>query len=152
MAKESEESQELDPTQLYLTHLRARRDQLDQLIKMVESGGDGAALPAASATPPVHNSASEGPGAFLGMTVADATVKLLGIRRKPLSNNEIHEAIIAGGVVMKSVSPLNTIGTILRRRQEEVEDIVRVGKTWGLAAWYHNASRFSRRGKKEKAD
>jgi hypothetical protein len=152
MAKEPEESQELDPTQLYLAHLRAKRDQLDHLIKIVESNGDGAALPAIPNTPTMQNAGLEGPGAFLGMTVADATVKLLGIRKKALGNSEIHAAITAGGVVMNSASPLNTLGTILRRRAAEGEDIVRIGKTWGLASWYPNPGRFSRRGKKEKAD
>lgn len=148
MVKEPEESQGLDPTQLYLAHLRAKRDQIDQLIKIVEGTADGVVLPAAPSTPAGESPGVEGPGAFLGMTVADATVKLLGIRKKALSTRDVYAAITNGGVIMKSVMPLNTVGTILRRRAVEEEDIVRVNKTWGLAAWYPNASRFSRRGKK----
>lgn len=68
---------------------------------------------------------------------------------EPLTNPEIVAAITAGGVVLNSAEPVNTVGSILRRRQNDQEDIVRVGKTWGLAAWYPNAGRFNRRGRKD---
>jgi len=84
------------------------------------------------------------------MTIADATAKLLAIRKKVLTNPEIVEAIRAGGVILNLAQPVNTVGSVLRRRQADEGDIIRVGKMWGLSEWYPNAAPFARRGRKEK--
>jgi hypothetical protein len=90
----------------------------------------------------------EGPGAFLGMTVVDATKKLLTNRRQTLSNTEIVSALEKGGVVLNSADKLNTVGSILMRRFNTHGDIVRVGRgIWGLQEWYGSRN-FKKKGGK----
>jgi hypothetical protein len=75
------------------------------------------------------------------MSIADATKKLLGIKKQALGNAEIAAALKAGGLVMNSAEPINTIGSILGRRFAQVGDVVRVGRgQWGLKEWYPNRS------------
>lgn len=80
------------------------------------------------------------------MTIVDAAKKLLANRRQPLKNPDIAAAFKAGGLVLQSAEPANTIGSVLTRRFNEVGDIVRVGRgTWGLAEWYPNRN-FKKKG------
>ncbi len=89
---------------------------------------------------------AEGPGAFLGMTITDAAKKLLANRRKTLGNAEIVTAFKAGGLVMNSVDPINTVGSVLTRRSNQVVDIVKAERgRWGLAEWYPGRS-FKKKG------
>jgi hypothetical protein len=75
------------------------------------------------------------------MTIPDAARALLASRRRPLGNPEIVAAFKVGGLVMNSVDPLNTVGSVLTRRFNQVGDIVRVSRgVWGLAEWYPNRS------------
>lgn len=62
------ESQGVDPYEAVLADLRARRDQLDQTIKLLEAQRGGAAIPAISTNPSQIDTSADHPGAFLGMT------------------------------------------------------------------------------------
>jgi hypothetical protein len=58
-----------------------------------------------------------------------------------MGNAEIAAALKAGGLVMNSAEPANTVGSILTRRFDQVGDIVKVGRgVWGLQEWYPNRS------------
>jgi hypothetical protein len=137
----SAESQPVDAYAVVLADLRAKRDQIDQAIQAIEAlsgGAAGAAMarPAAGATQTV---AVDDPGAFLGMTIAEAAIKLLTSRRKTLTNAELVTAFKAGGLAMNSADAANTINSVLNRRFQNVGDIVRVSRgTWGLKTWYPN--------------
>jgi hypothetical protein len=148
MTKEAQDSQGVDHYAAVLADLRAKRDEIDRAIKMIEGLASGGAVTVGIPGIQGNGMAAEEPGSFLGMTIADAAAKLLAIRKKALSNSDIVDAIRAGGVVLNSAQPINTVGTVLRRRQRDEGDIVRVGKMWGLAEWYPNAARFTRRGRK----
>jgi DNA-directed RNA polymerase delta subunit len=75
------------------------------------------------------------------MTIPEAAKKLLTFKRQPLRNPDIAAAFKAGGLHMNSADPVNTIGSVLTRRANEVGDIVKVGRgTWGLKEWYPNIS------------
>ena len=66
---------------------------------------------------------------------------LLDARRQPLRNPDIAAALLAGGLVLNSKEPANTIGSALGRRANVVGDIVKVGRgTWGLKEWYPGRS------------
>ena len=148
----SAESQGFDPYEAVLADLRAKRDQLEQTIAMLEASRSGTAT-AGGVTPggssPVP---AEGPGAFLGMTIVDGTKKLLATRRQPLRNPDIAAAFKAGGLVLQSAEPANTIGSVLTRRATEVGDVVRVGRgTWGLKEWYPGRS-FAKKDKTDNGD
>jgi hypothetical protein len=139
----AEESQAVDPYEVVLADLRAKRAQIDQAIEAIESvrGNRAASAPAKSDAASAVGTGIDEPGAFLGMTIPDAAKKLLASRRKTMSNSEITAAFKAGGLAMNSVDPVNTIGSVLTRRFNVVGDIVRVGRgVWGLAEWYPNRS------------
>ena len=149
-----------DPYEAVLMDLRAKRDQIDQTIQMLEgmrSGGfpSGSFPMGATVTPASPRGkpqeAAEGPGAFLGMSIHEAAKKLLTMRKRAMGNAEIAEALKAGGLVMNTNEPLNLIGSVLTRRFNQVGDIVKVGRgIWGLKEWYPNRS-FGRKGEGAKA-
>lgn len=138
----SEESQAVDPYELVLTDLRAKRDKIDQAIQAIlDLRGGSSPAPTASASKSqglTHpNDDITGPGAFLGMTIVDAAKKLLAAKRQPIGNVEMAAAFRAGGMGMTSADPVNTIGSVMTRRFNQVGDIVKIGRgTWGLAEWY----------------
>jgi len=75
------------------------------------------------------------------MSIPEATRKLLMLRRKALTNSEIEAGLKAGGLIMQSTDPANTIGSVITRRFNQVGDIVKIGRgIWGLAEWYPNRS------------
>jgi hypothetical protein len=136
------ENADRDPYEAVLADLRAKRDQIDQTIKLLEAMRGGsvatATMPASSAALAPEERA-ESAGAFLGMTIPDAAKKLLALRKRALSSAEISAAIQAGGLTMNSADPVNTIGSVLTRRFNITGDIVRVSRgMWGLAEWYPN--------------
>lgn len=145
------ESQGFDPYDAVLADLRAKREQIDQAIQIIEAvrGGAGASPAVGPNTP--QGGGIDGPGAFLGMTIPDAAKSLLAARRRPLNNADIVAALKGGGLHMNSVDPINTVGSVLMRRFNQVGDIVRVGRgVWGLAEWYPNRS-FKKKGAKADA-
>lgn len=133
----SEETRDADPYAAVIADLRSRREQIDQTIRLLE-GLSGHISAPPSPEPTVDGPQREGaPGAFLSMSIPDAAKKLLGLRKRALGNGEIAAALQAGGLVMNSADPQNTIGSILTRRFYQTGDIVRVGRgIWGLAEWY----------------
>jgi HB1, ASXL, restriction endonuclease HTH domain len=137
----SAEPQGLDPYEAVLTDLRAKRDQIDQAIAAIEGLRGGVASSTPSNASQSQNSTLDGPSPFLGMTIPEAAKKLLATRRQPLRNPDIWAAFRAGGLVLQSKEPANTIGSVLTRRFLEVGDIVRVGRgVWGLKEWYPGRS------------
>jgi DNA-directed RNA polymerase delta subunit len=75
------------------------------------------------------------------MSIVDATKKLLGMRKRSMSNTEILAELKAGGLVLTSAEPLNVVGSVLTRRFNQVGDVVRVGRgVWGLKEWYPGRS------------
>lgn len=138
----SAESQGIDPYEAVLADLRAKRDQIEQAIQTIENLRNGLGMTSGPA-PGVasQNVAADGPGAFLGMTIPEAAKALLASRRRPLNNPEIAAALKAGGLHLNSKEPVNTIGSVLTRRFNDVGDVVKIGRgTWGLAEWYPSRS------------
>jgi hypothetical protein len=144
----SDEPQGIDPYDAVLADLRSKRDQIDSAIAAIEALrggiGQGAPRPAARQESP----SGVGAGDLLGLSIADAAKKVLAIKRTPLRSPDIWVLFQAGGLVLNSKEPANTIGSVLTRRAEDTGDIVRVGRgLWGLKEWYPGRS-F----KKEKSD
>lgn len=131
----------LDPYDAVLTDLREKRDALDAHITFLEGMRDsrlGVAPAASPAQPEVGNEAPENEaGMFLGMSIVDASKKLLKLRKRQLGNAEILQSLQAGGMVLTSNDPLNVVSSVLTRRFNTVGDVVRVSRgTWGLKEWY----------------
>lgn len=141
----SVESMATDPYEVVLNDLRAKKAQIEQAISAIEAIRGGASIPngigqAAPATSS-QNSDIDSPGAFLGMSIVDAAKKLLAAKRQPLRNPDIAAAFKRGGLAMNSKDAVNTIGSVLTRRANEVGDLVKVDRgTWGLKEWYPNRS------------
>ncbi len=136
----SDENPITDPYAVVIADLRARRDELDRMIAALEAmSAGGMPQPAKRVGPIPPPEPESGPGAYLGMSIAEAARKLLASRREPMNNADIYAALTAGGLAMNSVEPMNTIGSVLTRRFHQVGDIVRVKRgVWGLKEWYPN--------------
>lgn len=136
----SAENSSNDPYALVLADLRAKRDQIDIAIRAIENLLSGKVSPITEPNAEsISPDASDDAGAFLGMSIAEAAKKLLTTKRRAMNNAEIAAGLVAGGLVMNSREPQNTVGSILTRRFDSVGDVVRVGRgTWGLAEWYRN--------------
>jgi hypothetical protein len=135
-----------DPYAVVLADIDAQIKRLQIAKAAIEAiRGRGGPLPVAEDGPEssasLTSETSLGAGAFLGMTIVDATKKLLGIKRTALNNPAIATYLKAGGLVLNSNDPINTIGAVLTRRYNHVGDIVRVARgTWGLREWYPHTS------------
>jgi hypothetical protein len=134
----SDQNQPLDPYEAVIADLRAQREKIDQTIALISSlrgmSSGIAPLPREADRPEMKEDARS---MFLGMSIVDAAVKLLALRKRKMTNNEILAELEAGGLEFSSQEPLNVIGSVLSRRFHAVGDIVRVDRgTWGLKAWY----------------
>ncbi|RWK48544.1 winged helix-turn-helix domain-containing protein [Mesorhizobium sp.] len=152
----SVESMATDPYEVVLNDLRAKKAQIEQAISAIEAirGGTSSGTPsmASSAAGAGQNSDIDSPGAFLGMSIVDAAKKLLAAKRQPLRNPDIAAAFKRGGLAMNSKDAVNTIGSVLTRRANDVGDLVKVDRgTWGLKEWYPNRN-FRKGAAAEKGD
>ena len=134
------------PYEAVIADLKQQRDKIDQTITALEilSGGTGGAIQTTQPTNAGGVDATE--GAFLGMSIAEASKALLLLHKKVLGNAEIVNGLEAGGLVLKPGNKINTVGSILNRRFNKIGDIVSVSRgKWGLKEWYPN-KRFDRKG------
>lgn len=82
------------------------------------------------------------------MTIPEAVKQLLAMKKQPLETMVITRALQDGGIAFSTVTPNNTVGSVLNRQAAKGDEIISVGRgKWALAAWYPNPSRF-----KKKAD
>ncbi|MGQ7790793.1 HTH domain-containing protein [Faunimonas sp. B44] len=138
----SAESTGSDPYEVVLADLRSKKDQIEQAIRAIEAlRGVAPSQRRQDEITSAPVSDLDSPGAFLGMSIADAAKKLLAARRQPLRNPDIAAAFKRGGLVLNSKDPVNTVGSVLTRRAHDIGDIVKVDRgTWGLKEWYPNRS------------
>lgn len=150
------EQRVVDPYDAVLADLRAKRDEIDKTIRLLEnvrgiSSGAARVAPTVPALTSVRDRTPRAFGGghalpldgmlspFGGMTIPEATKKLLTREQRHMTNPELAEELKRGGLVMNSDDPANTIGSVLKRRQEEVGDLIRInpgrGGKWGLAEW-----------------
>ena len=130
----------MDPYDAVLADLRSKREQINTAIRAIEMLRNGGAFtPMTGGDATVGEDIVETAGMYLGMSIPDATRKLLAAKKRTLGNAEIARELKAGGLVLQSIDPMNTIGSVLTRRFSQVGDIVRVDRgTWGLKEWYPN--------------
>lgn len=118
-----------------LEDLKAQREKLDAAIAGIETMLGMRSLGVKPEQNP--NQQRVGPGAYLGMTIVDATVAFLKIKRQGVRTEEIVMALRDGGIVFTSESPVNTVGSILNRNWNQGGEVVRVSRgVWGLAEWH----------------
>ena len=74
---------------------------------------------------------------FFKMSIFDAVKKYLGAAKGPRSTMQIVEALEKGGLTHASKDIRKTVSTILNQKaKEDVPEIVKIKKKWGLPAWY----------------
>ncbi len=133
-----------------LTDLEARKTQLEAVIagvKAILASGGGVMI----------NGHSEGvvrpedipSHAFLGLSIADATKKFLSMVKSKQSLPAIMQALERGGL---PPAKYNTVYAVLRRRENQYEDIFRMGEDWALTEWYPNNPNIRKRPAKSKPE
>lgn len=125
-----------DPYAAVIADLELKRAQIDQLIESLKAFRQAGIIP-----PTMQNTdlttGKDAAGEFAGKSMADATKIILLRNGQPMNNAAILEALEEGGLKSESQQPLNTLGSILNRRMNEVGDIIRVGRgIWGLKQWH----------------
>lgn len=115
-----------------LADLEARKAQLEAAITAIRTiAGMGPGTTAA--TPVTQNgSATISHDTFFGMSIPEATKKLLGMLKRRLTTPEVIKHLIQGGVPEPAY---NTTYAVLRRRQNQIGDIVNVSGEWSLKEW-----------------
>lgn len=121
-----------------LADLQTRRDQIDAAIEAIRLimgvGADmsnGTSSSVQRAIAPQNIPA----GAFHRMSLVDATKKYLDMVKTNQSTNQILKALDQGGL---PPTKYTTLYAVLRRRQSQVGDIVKMGDDWALTAWNPN--------------
>jgi hypothetical protein len=112
-----------------IADLEAKKAQLDSVIQAIRGIANLGVL---VGTVPTTQNGSIPSDAFLGMSIPEATKKLLGIVRKRLGTPEIIRMLSQGGLPEPAY---NTAYAVLRRRQQQVGDIVNINGDWGLKEW-----------------
>ena len=133
-----------------IADLKRKRDKIDETIQSLESLRSGGMATAGESSEQARPEAAElGESPFLGMSIAEATKKLLAARRKPLATPYILSALEDGGLVLTGENKSNTVGSVLNRRFRNVGDVVNVKRgTWGLKEWYPGRN-FNKKGSGE---
>lgn len=125
-----------------LADLKAKRADLDAAIAGIERMIGVAPSFANVIFGEVNTSSDVQSDSFFGMSIADASKKFLGMKRKPQTTQDIADALEAGGMTHTSGNWGNTVGSVLNRIDASGGDIVRVKRgTWGLASWYPGRKR-----------
>lgn len=117
-----------------IADLEARIAQLQSAVAAIRAiAGMGPVPIAASQVSPSSNGIAS--DAFLGMSIPEATKKLLTITRKRLSTPDVIKMLVQGGAPEPAY---NTAYAVLRRRQMQVGDILNINGEWGLRDWTPN--------------
>lgn len=99
------EPRSIDPYDAVLADLRAKRDEIDRTIKLIESVRGVSSRPTLP-PPPVVEKEKHPPllrmphhaaGPFAGLTIPEAAKKMLMRERRHLTNPELAEGLQSGG-------------------------------------------------------
>jgi len=138
-----------------IADLKAKRDNLNKMIADLEAmstGGISSAAEQGAETPIEQEKTGGDVNDFLGKSIPEATLILLGQERRKMRTKEIATALEAGGMEFSSASVTNTIGSVLNRRQSKVGDIVSPDRGyWGLKEWYPGRT-FGKKAKEEEKE
>lgn len=120
-----------------LADLLEQRANLDTMIAATRKmlGQAGADDPAPGGAPNPGGGGNTKPGDFLGLSIPNATKKLLESKRAKQSTQDIIDALEKGGLPR---STYQSVYGILLRREKQVGDIIRMRGDWALSAWYPN--------------
>lgn len=126
-----------------LADLESRKSQIESAISAVKAilaASGGVSVDGANGG--VINPEDIPRGAFLRLSIADATKKYLDMVKTKQSVPQITQALERGGL---PPAKTNTVYAVLRRRENDIGDIIRLGDEWALAEWYPNNPNLRRR-------
>ena len=113
-----------------LADLEARKAEIENMIAGIRKlQGQGTQAPTGGPGGGIR------PDSFLGMSIPDATKKLLEAKRTKLSTQEVIDGLVQGGL---PESKYNTVYGVLSRREKQVGDIINMKGDWALTGWYPN--------------
>ena len=72
----------------------------------------------------------------LGLSIAEAAIKLLQIVKRRQTTREIAEQLEKANYHHTSKNFINTVNTALYRRTKDEGDVVKISRQWALAEWY----------------
>lgn len=125
-----------------LADLEARKAELESAIaaitSIVAAGGGGVGGGSEGVISPENIPV----GAFLRLSIADATKKFLDMVKTKQSVSAIIKALEKGGL---PPAKYQTIYAVLRRRESQFGDIIRIGEEWALSDWYPNNPNLRKR-------
>lgn len=119
-----------DPYEAVLADLRAKRNEIDALIRTLEAVR-------AQPKPSILGTPQHRRGGYLfGLSVVDASKVVLRQLGRPLCSADIAKGLMAGGHVMRLPDVASTIVAELDRILQEGDGVVRMRQgTWGLEEW-----------------
>lgn len=124
-----------------LADLEARKEELESAIAtikgIVASGGGGG-----NGSTGVIDPENIPVGSFLRLSIADATKKYLDMVKTKQSVPQIQKALERGGLPPVKYT---TLYTVLRRRESQTGDVLRLGDEWALSEWYPNNPNLRKR-------
>lgn len=117
-----------------LADMEAKRAQLDSAIAAIRVLMEQTGVMAATAQPlPRIASLSQvPPRAFVGLSISAAVRRLLEMMHRRMSIREIMQGLQAGGL---KPSKYRNVYAILRQRESDKADVIKVDRKWGLAEW-----------------
>ncbi len=127
-----------------LADLKARRDALDKAIAAIEQitgqSVAGSVPQSGSVLEEIRDDS------FFGMSIPEATKKLLSLKKRAISTQEIAELLKQGGMTHTSENFANTVGSVLNRVHKNDGGIVNISRgKWGLAEWYPNRRKINKK-------
>lgn len=117
-----------------LADMEAKRAQLDSAIAAIRVLMEQTGVMAATAPPlpRIAEISQVPPRAFVGLSISAAVRRLLEMMQRRMSIREIMRGLQAGGL---KPSKYRNVYAILRQRESDKADIIKVDRQWGLAEW-----------------
>jgi hypothetical protein len=117
-----------------LADMEAKRAQLDSAIAAIRVLMEQTGVMAATAPPlpRIAEISQVPPHAFVGLSISAAVRRLLEMMQRRMSIREIMRGLQAGGL---KPSKYRNVYAILRQRESDKADIIKVDRQWGLAEW-----------------
>jgi len=125
-----------------LADLESRKAQIESAIAAVKTILTSAGVLGDGSTGGVISPDNIPVGSFLRLSIADATKKFLDMVKTKQSVPQITQALEKGGL---PPAKTNTVYAVLRRRESDIGDIIRLGDEWALAEWYPNNPNLRKR-------
>lgn len=109
-----------------IADLRAKRDELDRTISMLETMAALSAPSQQRATSRTPSPQDEAAGSGIG----DACVQILKQSNESLTTREVTERLLASGFPLQAPAPEKNVWSALDNRAKGKSDVEKVGKHW----------------------